>query len=221
MTPANIAGMAYLAGMKAFAITDHNSALNLPAAKAAADKLGLALLPGMEVTTREETHCLVYFESVENALAFGEVLYESLGASMNLPRLFGNQYVADENDTIVKVIPKLLIQASSFSIDKLSSAAHEYGGLLVPAHINRGSNGMLSSLGMVPQSPRFTALEVSRGLPCPDTDSFGYRRIHSSDAHRLEQIIEPAFHIDLPGDEVSARAIYCSMAGWLRMNNEK
>ena len=50
MTPANVAGLAKLAGAGLIAVTDHNSALNLPAAARACREYGLRLLPGLEVT---------------------------------------------------------------------------------------------------------------------------------------------------------------------------
>ena len=46
MTPATVAGLAKLAGAELIAITDHNSALNLPAAEKACREYGLRLLPG-------------------------------------------------------------------------------------------------------------------------------------------------------------------------------
>ena len=53
MTPATVAGLAKLAGAELIAVTDHNSALNLPAAEKACREYGLRLLPGLEVTTAE------------------------------------------------------------------------------------------------------------------------------------------------------------------------
>ena len=54
MTPNNLVNMAWLNGLDAIAVSDHNTARNLPAVKAAADARGLLLLPALEVTTREE-----------------------------------------------------------------------------------------------------------------------------------------------------------------------
>ena len=68
MTPANICGMAKLKELDAIAVTDHNTARNLPFVKEAADYFGLILLPGMEITTREEVHLLVYFPDVPSAV---------------------------------------------------------------------------------------------------------------------------------------------------------
>ena len=60
MTPSNICGMAMLKGLQMIAVTDHNTARNLPAAQACAEACGLLLIPGMEITTREEVHLLGY-----------------------------------------------------------------------------------------------------------------------------------------------------------------
>ena len=73
MTPANICGMAHIKGLDAIAVTDHNSARSLPYVKEAADYYGLILLPGIEVTTREEVHLLGYFPTVEAAVEAGEL----------------------------------------------------------------------------------------------------------------------------------------------------
>ena len=74
MTPANICGMAYIKGLQAISVTDHNTGRNLPYVKEAADHYGLIFLPGMEITTKEEVHLLGYFPTVDAALDFSEFL---------------------------------------------------------------------------------------------------------------------------------------------------
>ena len=64
MTPATVAGLAKLAGAGLIAVTDHNSALNLPAVEKACRAYGVRLLPGLEVTCAEEVHLLCYFKSL-------------------------------------------------------------------------------------------------------------------------------------------------------------
>ncbi len=64
--------MAFIKGLDVIAVCDHNSARNLPAVKAAADRMNVLLLPGMELTTREEAHMLCYFRTVQACMAFGE-----------------------------------------------------------------------------------------------------------------------------------------------------
>ena len=64
MTPNNIVGMAFIKQLDAIAVCDHNACGNLPAVKEVADMMGVVLLPGMELTTREEAHMLCYFSGV-------------------------------------------------------------------------------------------------------------------------------------------------------------
>ena len=89
MTPATVAGLAKLAGAGLIAVTDHNSALNLPAAQRACREYGLRLLPGLEVTTAEEVHLLCYFKTVEAALDYGRDLYAALPALPCDPLIWG------------------------------------------------------------------------------------------------------------------------------------
>lgn len=204
MTPNNIAGMAQIAGIAIIAVTDHNNAANLPAVAKCAEAYGVGLLPGIEVTTREDTHCLCYFGDVEAAVRFGATCESRLTNILNVPKLFGNQYIMNEDDEVVGSVEKLLINSTSFSIDELHRECHAVGGVVVPAHINRGGNGILQTLGFLPKSPRFAALEVSRTAPAPLCDLLGYHILNSSDAHRLTAMTEPAQYLDLEGASVSA-----------------
>ena len=191
MTPANICGMAALKGLQMIAVTDHNSARNLPAVKVCCDAYGLLMIPGMEITTKEEVHLLGYFETVEQALDFSEFLRPHMPPKKNRPQFFGNQYVMDEDDNIIAEEDELLIGASDLRLSELTKIIRERGGVPVPAHINRGSNGLLINLGMMPEELNFTAVEVWRALPCAHTPQQGKVILHSSDAHNLGDILEP------------------------------
>ena len=204
MTPANICGMAALKGLQMIAVTDHNSARNLPAVKACCDAYGLLMIPGMEITTREEVHLLGYFETVGQALDFSEFLRPHMPPKKNKPQFFGNQYVMDEDDNIIAEEDELLIGASDLRLAELTKIIRERGGVPVPAHINRGSNGLLINLGMMPDELGFTAVEVWRALPCAHTPQVGKVILHSSDAHNLGDILEPEIKVSLP--ERSAEA---------------
>lgn len=189
MTPNNIVHMALLKGLDMIAVADHNTAGNLPAVKAVADECGLKLLPAMELTAREEVHLLAYFQSVGDALRFADEIYPHLPDIENVPSLFGAQLRLDREDLTVGGERKLLLSALSLTLAELAGLIFEAGGAAVPAHINRGDNGLLNVLGMLPVDMRFTAFEVARSLPCP-VDLGGYVVLKSSDAHRLDAIFE-------------------------------
>ena len=206
MTPWNIVGMASLKGLDVIAFTDHNAAHNLPEAMAAGRALGVEILPGLEVTTREEVHVLAYFCTLEDALAFGELVYAHLPDVKNHPALFGHQLLIGKDDKEQGELSKLLISATDFSVEALVALIEEYRGIAVPAHINRGSNGIIGALGMISPLPFSPVVEVYRGLLCPEYATAGRFVLHSSDAHQLADIFEREFFIE--AEEKTAAAVW-------------
>lgn len=206
MTPWNIVGMAHLKGLDAVAVTDHNAALNLPDAMTAGEALDVIVVPGLEVTTKEEIHVLTYFETLEDALTFGKVIYDHLPDVQNDPKLFGDQIITRDGDEEAGRLDKLLIAATDLSVDEVETLALSHHGVLIPAHINRGSYGMLNGLGLVPPLPAYPVVEASAAAPCPEMVLAGRRVLRSSDAHRLEDIKERDF--TLPVSEKSLRAVF-------------
>lgn len=209
MTPNNIVGMARLKGLDVIAVTDHNSAKNLPAVQAVADALGVLLLPGIEAESREEVHVLCYMPSVAAALSLGQELYAHLPDNPNMPSFFGEQAVMNENDTVTSIEPRLLVQATDLSIEELAALCRSLGGVPVPAHINRTSNSILNNLGFIPPDIGFTSAEVYRTLPVPEYA--GAERCHilySSDAHQLGDIFERGSFLHVPERSVEAILAY-------------
>ena len=204
MTPGNILGMAVVKGLDAVAISDHNAARNLPAAQKIADAYGLLLIPAIEITTREEVHMLGYFPDVPTAVEFGKLIKEHLPPKKNKPSFFGEQLVTNEDDEVIDTEDALLIGATDFPLEECAQQVRAFGGVPVPAHINRGSNGLLVNLGFMPEKPAFTTVEVWRKLPCPLEPLENKHVLHSSDAHYLGDIQEPEFTLHLPEKTVSA-----------------
>lgn len=195
MTPWNMVGMAKIKGLDVIAITDHNCALNAEDAMAAGREYGVAVIPGMEITTREEVHMLGYFYRLEDALAAGEEVYAHLQDVQNNPELFGNQIIMLDGDTPSGTVDKLLINATDLSVEETCELVRKHHGLPIPAHINRGSNGMIGALGLMPFLPEYPVVEVYASIPCPAYATQGRFLLHSSDAHRLEDIQERVFEL--------------------------
>ena len=61
MTPRAVVREAARAGLDIIAVCDHNSGENVPAVRRLARAAGIAVIPGMEVTSREEVHTLALF----------------------------------------------------------------------------------------------------------------------------------------------------------------
>ena len=211
MTPNNIVGMAFIKQLDAIAVCDHNCARNLPAIKEVADMMNVLLLPGMELTTREEAHMLCYFRDVESCVAFGERIYEHLPPIPNREKYFGRQQVMNAQDEEIAVEERLLISALDLGFEECERMIHDAGGLCVPAHINRGSNGVLNALGFLPPSARYDALEISSKVAMPPAELPDCPRLESSDAHYLENILEPVFSIE--ASERSVEAVFRAIQG--------
>lgn len=67
--------MAFVKSLDCIAVTDHNAAFNLPALEKTCREMNVVLLPGIEVTSREEVHILTYFPDVPTAVDFGRMVY--------------------------------------------------------------------------------------------------------------------------------------------------
>ena len=210
MTPANICGMAHIKGLDAIAVTDHNTARNLPYVKEAADYYGLILLPGMEITTKEEVHLLGYFRDVETAVEVGNIFTSHLPPMKNKPDYFGNQLVMNTDDEVVDVDEHLLIGSTDLGLAECTKIIRDHGGAAVPAHINRG-HGLLVNLGLFPEEPVFPVVEVRPELPVNEKLISGKRRLWSSDAHHLGDILEAVSALET--DRFSLGGLFDAVAG--------
>ena len=210
MTPANICGMAHLKGLDAIAVTDHNTGRNLPYVKEAADYYGLIFLPGMEITTKEEVHLLGYFRDVDTAVQVGEIFSSHLPPLKNKPDYFGNQYVMNTDDEIIDTETRLLIGATDLSLKECTELIRSHGGAAVPAHINRG-HGLLVNLGLFPEDVEYPVVEVRPEIPVAEKLIAGKRRLWSSDAHHLGDILEAVS--DLTVDRFSLGGLFDAVSG--------
>lgn len=78
MSPSEIVRRSLAKGLDAIAITDHNTTLQCPEIQSLGERFGLRVFAGVEVTTREEAHCLVYFPTDESRKRFQRYLEEHL-----------------------------------------------------------------------------------------------------------------------------------------------
>lgn len=191
MTPNNMVNMALLAGLQLIALTDHNSCKNCPAFLSVAKSAGIAALPGMELTTSEEIHVVCLFPTLEDALSFDTAVYEQLPSVPNDPAIFGEQLILDENDQLLGTEPKLLLNATTISIDDVPALVASHHGICFPAHVDKDSFSILSTFGFIPDDTPFTAVEVfhMEGF-APDERILPKRlkRLTNSDAHYLWDI---------------------------------
>ncbi len=193
MSPATIVEAAARKNIDILGITDHNSTRHGALIKKLAKQKGIYVLCGAEVTTKEEIHCLAFFENNDKLVKFQKYLEEHLSDVKNKPEIFGYQVVLDEEELIVEHVDKLLISALDQTIDEVEVAVHALGGLFIPAHIDRPSFSLFSQLGFVPDGLQADALELSKpASPEQMIKQFpglkGYTFIRSSDAHHPMQL---------------------------------
>ena len=114
----------------------------------------------------------------------------------NRPDFFGHQYVMNTDDQIVAEEERLLIGATDLSLAECTGEVRRRGGIAVPAHINRGSNGLLVNLGLMPEEPTFPLVETWAELPINEELLRGRGVLNASDAHQLGSIREAVFALD-------------------------
>ena len=203
MTPGNIAGIAKLNGLAIVALSDHNTCGNCASFFAACEQYDVVPVAGMELTTSEDVHLLCLFRTLSDATAFSEAVDHRRIKIKNRPEIFGRQLLIDENDEPCGEEENLLINATTLPLDEAAQLCREFRGIAIPAHIDREANGLLSTLGGVPEEPDFPTIEVKDAVnlvklaekyPALQTK----RAIVSSDAHSIREIAEPGYALNLP-----------------------
>lgn len=185
MSPSAVVGQARERGLDVIAICDHNSAENVEAVSRAAETAGLAVIGGMEITSREEVHVLGLFKEDRLLSRAQDVVYDNLPGE-NDPGFFGEQLVMNEKDEVIRHNPRLLIGATNLALDEVVRLVHEFGGLAIASHVDRPSFSLISQLGFIPEGLGLDGAEVCSGsAPALPED---LPVITSSDAHRPGEI---------------------------------
>ncbi len=172
-------------GLDMIGICDHNSAENVAAVVKAGSREGLSVLAGMEITSHQEVHILGLFENESDVMQMQELVYESLSGESD-EESFGLQTLVDDSDHVVGTNHKLLVGATTLSVEQIVEAIHERRGLAIASHVDRERFSLIGQLGFIPQGLRLDAVEV--GQPSSARQNYGYPVITSSDAHFLEDI---------------------------------
>ena len=210
LSPRALADGAAGRGINVLALTDHNSSLNCPAFAKLCPPRGILPLFGMEATTQEEVHILCLFASLEASLAFSEYAYSILMPFPNNPEKGGDQVYVDEEDNIEGEVKFYLVNPLDLSVDTIGAKVGEYGGIVIPAHIDKPAFSMTSQLGVVVNGP-WAALECTR-IPAvlngQALDTLGYPPITSSDAHYPEHIGRRPFQLDASLEELAPHGLY-------------
>ncbi len=204
MTPAQIIDEAHQKEIDIIGITDHNSAGNVEVAVELAREQNIKVIPGLEVETKEEVHCLCLFEKVREALKLQDFIRQHLPDQKNVEDFFGYQIKTNLKDEYEQKEEIMLAAAVNISLSRLLERVYEEDGILIPAHVLR-SQGLIYQLGFIPQELDLPVLEVA------DEDSISelcqeYPQkvfIKNQDSHRLAEI-KRGFSLKLPEPSFAA-----------------
>jgi PHP family Zn ribbon phosphoesterase len=225
MSPQKIVETAIMRQLDMIAITDHNTAENCSAVIGAAAGTSLTVLPGMEITSREEVHIVSLFRDVDQAHAVQNVIYSQL------PKDVGNLYsddqvVANEKDEVEGFCDYLLMGATTMSVKQIVEMVHSYEGLAFAAHIDRMAFGIIAQLGFIPPNVPFDGLEVSSRFKienaCVTYKEYAeYNFITNSDAHFLRDIgtVHNQFYLHNPDFDNLANALAHKMECYLEVGH--
>ncbi len=195
MLPSLIAFEAMEKGIDILALTDHNCSRNLDSFKEACEICGIIPIFGIEVNTIEDVHVLTLFKEINDAKEFGFYIETLLPNIKNDPKLFGNQNIVDMEGEIVGIFEKSLLTTCGISLEDVVNECLSRDGLVIPAHIDKGANSILSNLGFLPDL-NYSALEAIRPFDLKET--YNKTVIQGSDAHYLEHIGRRSCFLEVP-----------------------
>ena len=213
MTPGNLVGMAKINGLDAIALTDHNAMQNIPSALRMGQEYDVVVVPGMELETAEEIHVVCLFPDAEKLSTFQQVVMDSYGGSVpsNRPEIFGQQLIYNEEDEECGQLDRMLLAPSGIAIDDVFSIVDGLGGIAFPAHVDRDSYSVLTTLGALPYGYGNGFVEIScecdRGELLENyPELVNYKLLPSSDAHYIDKIQE-AGGAELLVEELSVKGV--------------
>jgi hypothetical protein len=199
LSPRVLVSTAAAKGVQVLALTDHNSSLNCPAFAKLCYAYKIIPVFGMEATTQEEIHILCLFTQLEPALDFSQYAYTLLLPFPNKPDEGGDQVYVDEYDNIEGEVEYFLPSALDISIEDIGGLVARYGGIVIPAHVDRAAFSMTSQFGVITPGP-WAALECVK-LP-PVVNTLGFPLTTSSDAHYPEHVARRPFTLDITSEEL-------------------
>jgi len=195
MSPKLILEQAVRQKLKVIAITDHNAVQHsILACQLSKDKnMAVQVIPGVELTSREEVHLLAYFPDISSLLKIEKEISYYLPPEKNNSPVFGYQIIYSPEGEIVEIDEVLRQVGLDIGLDNLINIIHQLGGIAIPAHIDKDRFSLLSQLGFLDREANFDAIEVSKFKWCKDNFKLGdnwegFPVISGSDSHNLEDI---------------------------------
>lgn len=202
MSPVAIVQKAFSKGLKIIGITDHNSTLQCLTVKKIAEEYGIYTLMGAEVCSKEEIHCLTYFENPEKLQSFQDYIERNIPKIKYNPALHGIQAVLDPQNKVTEQLDYYLGVPLKASYEEIEETVHALGGIFIPAHVDRIKFSLLSQLGYVPENIKADALEIFNQTSLvqflrENGHVSHFTIVKNSDAHTLHSIGQYTSHFML------------------------
>lgn len=215
MIPENILGMAYTKGLNVIAITDHNSLKNCTPVIKHCSEYGILAIPGVELNTAEEIHVILLFRTIEEAMIFDKFLEGRLIKVKNREDIFGKQEIVDSKGELLGTEENLLINTTDISFDEIKKISEKFNALVIPAHIDKDANSVLSILGQMPEEIGINIVEIKDRSKLEFLlKKYPYLKkcniVYNSDAHYLNEICEPINYIEVT--EPSINSIFSTLS---------
>lgn len=196
MLPESVLKRAIDLRLDAVAITDHNTSQNVAAFMTKGEELGIKVIPGMELQTREDVHVVCLFNSLENVLIWQDYVYRHLPPLKNNKKSFGEQWVVDSAGNKIEELERMLLVGTDLTIEKVVKEVHNIGGLAIAAHIDRQAFSLWGHLGHIPLELNLDAVELTPHLPRIQAQldylkENNITHVVSSDAHYLQDMRAP------------------------------
>jgi len=193
MSPQLILEQAVQKGLNLISITDHNTVQHSILACKLSEGIPIRVIPGVELTSREEVHLLAYFPNVDALLKIEKEIDNYLPKRKNNSQVFGYQLCYDLKGEIVGIDYTLRQVALNIGLDNLVEFIHSIEGIAVPAHIDKNRFSLLSQLGFLDREANFDAVEISKFKWRKEKFQLGntwsdFPVIAGSDSHGVEDI---------------------------------
>lgn len=185
MSPLLIAKMAKHMHLDIIAVTDHNSIANIQPVRETCHMMGIEVISGIEIQTKEEVHILGYFRDNTAIETFYKEFQKTLPMIKCSAENMGSQVVVDKNDEVVREEEMYLGVSSSLSVEQTIELIHSFEGLALASHIDRKAFSLISQLGFIPEGLKLDGIEIFNSI---EPYNRKYRIICSSDAHFIDDV---------------------------------
>lgn len=203
MTPNNILNMAMLKGLKIVSVTDHNSMKQLPVLSDLASSYDFLFIPGVEISTAENHHVLVYFKTLEDALKFENVLDHY---RIPLNHQYGMAGITDNEDNIIQTYPNISSEPLRMTYEELLEQLKPFSHLIFLAHVDRPNTNFNYPI----QHYSCDGIELTS---CDQFQKYQdglsrFKILFNSDAHDLLSISEPTMHNTIELESLTIDAFF-------------